>query len=259
MLTESNHEKIKARITKLLSMASPGRGASEAEMTLAMAKAQALAMQNNVDLAQLAIQDTMPAKIEVTDELRERLPQNDQFFHALNIAAAAADVTYVTMHYRFDKSISVHAFGGVSNLPYFWFVFEWAQVEMERQWKAYRKAFADRGTPLNGIGKRKSFYAGIMDQIKMAIKSRNEELKRQQVAQVPVDLQSKVGDRMALMVVDAKAAAEELKHETYPTLRKKRVGKVKGYDAYYAGRAAGKNVQVPGRGLGEGSTGLFLN
>lgn len=225
------------KLQKILSLAA--RGGTEAEAQAAMAAAQRLAIQHNIDLAQVGEREVGPKKME-TDRADGLKMYNKYKPYSRPIARVLQncfDVSFIWV--GGDRPCVVGEKTDVAMACYCW---TWLNEMLPRLFRSYCEA---RGWPLLTGIPRVSYYEGVCQGI-----SENNQRQRAEVAKT-ADAQS-----FALVLVKKEELVQARVELEFPTLRKARsVRRSIDGSAWDAGHAEGRKIKLNAGLQGGGNQG----
>lgn len=199
------NEAIIEKLKKILARASEGRGASEAEMQTAMAMAQKLAVENNIDLASITLDEATGIEVERADVSSTRSDSRRPHHH--NIWQVLMSCFEVRLILLGGSRFAV--IGEKTDIALATFCFHWldklylqAYREFERQYVPSFHTEAEQ---------RRGFYHGLT----RGIIANNQKAKKEAVAAVAAES----SDAYALVVVKKEEAVEALVKAEFPHLR----------------------------------------
>lgn len=229
------------KLQKILSRADTSRGATEAEAQAAMAAAQRLAIQHNLDLAAVMASGPAdaPAKLE-TDKVElvapnKHRPYSEPIAHVLqdcfdvSVIWVGRDARAVIIGEKTDVQLATYCWG-------------WLQQTFPRLFRQYCDA---RGLPfLTGIPRR-SYYVGLSRGIR--------ESNQRQRAEAKTD--KATGQSFALVLVKKEELVQARVAEEFPMLRNMaRRTRSMDHEAFAHGQLEGRKIKL-NAGLQGGSTG----
>ena len=230
-------EEIVARLQKILAKADPACGATEAEARAAMAAAQRIAIQHNIDLASLSAETDAEIKIE-TDRADVGGDTATRRLHHLPIAQvliACFDVRFLWIE-RGSRGVIVGEKADVAIATYCW---GWLCSTYPALFRKYQSK--EIWSPHTEHTQRVSFYNGLTAGIITANRREKEAAK--------ADVQT--GGQYALVLVKKEDAVEARVDAEFPNAKKARKPPAKSIDDYdrnalSSGYREGKEIKLVG-------------
>ena len=232
---------ILSKLQKILSRADTSRGATEAEAQNAMAAAQRLAIQHNLDLAAVMASGPAdkPTKLE-TDKVtlkapNKHRPYSEPIAHVLqscfdvHVIWIGNDATAVLVGEKTDVTLATYTWG-------------WLQEAFPRLFRQYCDA---HGMPFVTGTVRRSYYVGLGQGIR--------QNNRRQRAEAKAD--AATGQSFALVLVKKEEVVQARVAEEFPMLRNiSHRARSVNHEALHHGRVEGSKIKL-GHGLGGASNG----
>lgn len=240
------------KIKKLLSLANSDNAN---ERDLALAKAQSIAIENDIDLALLDTSDVGLVKEEpmVEDEVEigSRIEVQKKFAAHVVKEVCMVEVIYNWRYTDGKKKNTVNFLGKKVNVDFAKWLYSFLLDEYMRRWNYERKT---NHLPLSH---RNTFFLGVKDGQWQKIReegnaTRNASLARHATAAVGADAapeavkakQAELGQKYSLALVDEKNKRKSFLNQKYPrfsTMRSTRVS-VRSHDTYSSGTAHGRSI-----------------
>lgn len=199
-------EQVMARLEKILTLAK-NKGATEAEMNTAMAKATALAREHGIDLASVTADGEVKVEELETDFAESKTKTRQEQPYHMFIISVLMGVFHVrcncgtyTDHNCMRYLTRITWIGEKTDVALAAYCWTWLEGLFPKCWLEYRKA---HGIADNYISKR-SYYRGLRD----GIISANERAE----AALPVDLKN----RFALVLVKKTELVEKRYNAMFP-------------------------------------------
>lgn len=235
----SINEQILEKLRKILALAN-GKGATEAEMKLAMAKANALAMEHNIDLSSVDVDGEVKVGAIETDraETHTKTTQERPYhmFIIWTIQAVFDVKPILSTHYNNQcmRIISrITWVGEKTDLAMAVYCWAWLEGLFPKCWLEYRKA---NGAPDSYVSSR-SYYAGLYT----GLVENNQRAKES----MPADL----ANRYALVVANKSAIVQAKVDELFPPSGLKPVRTIRNSEdraALHAGYDKGRSIKLNG-------------
>lgn len=230
------------KLQKILSRADTSRGATEAEAQAAMAAAQRLAIQHNLDLAAVMASGPAdaPAKLE-TDKVElvapnKHRPYSEPIAHVLqdcfdvSVIWVGRDARAVIIGEKTDVQLATYCWG-------------WLQQTFPRLFRQYCDA---NGMPFVTGVVRRSYYVGVGQGIRESNHRQRAEAKADKVT----------GQSFALVLVKKEELVQARVAEEFPMLRNiARRERQVNHDALYHGREQGRKIKLNAGLTGGGNQG----
>lgn len=232
--------KITAQLAKILALADPSRGATQAEVEAAMAKAVALATKHNIDLSSVTPSGDVkvePIKVEQAKVGITTKYEAQYHMPILRALKACLGIDWVMYsHWTpncmrvVDQIIFIGERTDVAIATTCW---SWLEKQFPAAWKQYRK---ETGTP-NSWTPARSFYTGMSHGI--------IEANRKQREALPEDTRN----RFALVLVNKEEAIKAEMVLAFPNTRalKTHQRNPHDFDAYHGGKAKGNTIKLKGQ------------
>jgi hypothetical protein len=223
---------ILAKLQKILAKADPARGATEAEAQSAMAMAQRLAIQHNIDLASVTVTDAIGCPNIETDRAELDGETATRRLHHESVAQVLIKCFDVAFLWRGtgSKCIIIGEKVDVFIATYCWEWLNTTYLELFRQYaKTHPSHYSERI-------QRKSYYDGLT----LGIVSVNQRQRAEAAA-------SADGASFALVVATKKAAVDARVAEDFPNVKKGREPRRRteiDRSALHNGHTAGKQIKL---------------
>jgi len=229
------------KLKKILARSTEGSGASEAEMQTAMAMAQKLAVENNIDLASISStaqdgNEIEVERVELSSNRSDRQRPHHDSIHTVLQNCFDVRVIYFGMHT--SRFVLV---GEKTDVALATFCFHWldkAYLNLFRKWDEANP----RGSYDSDAVRRRSYYQGLG----WGIISNNKRAKEEAVKTATVSGEASVSaDSYALVLVNKKEAVEAKVEEEFPDLRKTKPRDLEiDYTARSAGHERGQKIKL---------------
>lgn len=240
----SLNEQVLQKLQKILARADVSRGATQAEVEIAMQKAQALALEHNIDLSTVTTDGEVKVNAIETDSTAVNISTKyERTYHLeiLNVLAWCFDVRTITSSYwthQAQKVITKITFVGektdVVIATYCW---SYLEALFPKCWSEYSKQ-----TGAKGWVSERSFYKGLAIGIWSSNKRQKDEMKKDDA------------NRYALVVADKKALVDAKTAEMFPNMRDNRAHQKRSDEwAQRSGFQRGQSIKLNG-GLTAGET-----
>lgn len=248
-------DKIKQKIEKLLRLADPSRGGSDAERLLAMNKAQELMVEHQLSEADLDLANEHKRQWDVVEEVfkmgRKEQPWDKFIYWALR---ECTDCTIIWDHYFENtekafmvKRLSLILVGTPDDIAFAKLLIPLLDHALNRGCSAYLRAKGLKWTAWLAKG----YYHGLVQGFITASTDGRAAVWRKQTKEK--------ADRYAIVVADKKEAIAKFVEENHDNLRQRRGKSSYNYstDAAAAGHTDGSRLNVHST-VGAGNVGALL-
>jgi len=232
----SNPKAILEKIRKLLNLADTSRGGTEAEMETAMRKAQELAMEHNIDLAQVPMGEVKRGAINVGHIIIRPVGKfylRPVHFEIMQVMQECFGVKLVMNAYRSGSHkflVALTVIGEQVDMELAQFTWHFLCNVFPRCWTTYSKA---RNVPWGSFVISRSYYTGL----RQGIIATNKKI----VDSLPKDQK----DKYALVLVDKEALVAAEQARLFPVLRHSKVrDREFDRDAFVSGNEKGKTIKL---------------
>lgn len=230
------------KLKKILALAE--RGATEGEMQAAMAKAQQLAIEHNIDLGSIQL-DTGKAPTIETDKnvLKSEAsgqwrPHHDALYRILK---ACFQVEMIKTTWHDGKAAQAVIVGEKTDVAIATYVWHWLDGLFPKLHRAYCNNLGISHTPADTAVRRRSYYDGL----EVGIISTNRRAVRA--------MDQANADKYAIVLVKKEEVVQARYKDEFPHVKKGSTRVKQTHDgAYYAGAEKGRTIKLNG-GLTEGS------
>lgn len=237
------------KLKKILARTDTARGATEAEVKTAMAMAQKLAAEHNIDLASVSLEgDVTVGKIDIGAGVVQTKTKYEAPYH-LEILAVLNDCFGVRTIYQSywtaqaQRVITQITFvGEKTDLAIATYCWDWLQTLFPKCWGEYRKQQGLR----DSYRSARSYYTGLRSGIVQA--------NRRQVEELPTQSRN----RYALVVANKTDLSDQKVKEMFPKLRDSRRSHALDYEAWAGGVTRGRDIKLNG-GLSTSSNAGHIN
>lgn len=245
---DQSEDPIVEKIRKLLRI-DEDRGATEAEVTAAIAMATKLAHRHNIDLASIDAAEITATGEPIVDEVfrpqrsgggfvEDKLPVANKYlvwllqsFFAVRVVEGT---TWVESELRNAPSLNI--IGRRTNVQIAIYVYGFLYNEFQRRWRAYKQK---ENAPMAARG---TFYNGMYQ----ALRKKLDETMGETMLEKQQEIVAPTGTSMAMVLRTEEEKVEAAMKEAHPRLVyvKRSVPDVHDYSSLYAGREAGAQINI---------------
>lgn len=240
------------KLKKILAGTEGGRGCTEAEMNVRMAKAQKLAMEHNIDLGTINTSSTDTGAPAIETDVQavgsKHSTQERPHHHPIRyLLKECFQIEYV----RWDAT-TVKIVGEKVDVALACYVFEWLDAQFPRLHRAYCNALGISHTPADTTVRRKSYYWGLANGI-IAVNKRTRS-----------EMSSSDQSKYALVLVNKEQIVKNRLYDEFPWMKPtprdpnapapkvRKARATQWHDgAYSAGDEKGRSIKL-GHGLEQG-------
>lgn len=223
----NNDSKLIDRLKKLLALA--GNNPSQSEAEAAMAKAQAIAVENGINLAMIGEIENETEVVREDMEFGQRLPTVNTYVSNLLIKFFNVRIITSGSRYGGRKLIFVGKQEDINTAKY---VYTWLSETMIRCWHNYRKA--NKYTV--DVGHKQSYLLGFYNGLSNKLAVNQKDIEKDKLKTVEQQ------NKYAVSVVNLQKKIQDFMDEEFPRLR---TG---------ASRSISMNQSSYARGIMDGST-----
>ena len=248
------------KLQKVLKLADH-ESATPAERELALMRATEMAERMGVELAMVRAQNDAAEKEDAPEEIvKEDLStkmkeKHGWHLYTIELVANMTGIQWCYTQRKYSNELLIHMVGEKSDVIFAQYLFGYFDAAITRQWEIARKV------ENLAYSFKKAFWYGAKNTLNRKIREMKEMARGTVVQEVRVasgvEVAEKVNNTRSLMIVEKEERVSQAKAAFFPRLR---IGRSSGgfsgsrHSAISAGRAAGANINLPGRPLGNGSS-----